>query len=649
MSTVENLSRYGFIPDRLSFATRTALAACLALLFAWLLGLEHPQWSAMTVFAAAQPTRMQLLEKSFFRAAGTLAGTVVGVLLVVFSGGEPWILVIGLSAWIGVCVFCGNVIRGFASYGVLLAGYSAAMVALLDTAHPDKVLALGGDRLLTVLTGVVTAALVGLLFSPRQAEHSVAARIRQLTAAALDLLTAERGSAEANEVQQRRILRELAAVEDGLDQHGAGSIGARRSVRSLRTIVWSLVDVLIWLRHGDAASIDPQARRLLAEASRKLDADGLTPDVVDLLEEAGRRVEGRPVLQSVIMRASAAVSQRIGITDDEETPSHSGQGPRVILHRDWIGARQASIRATGVLLLLGFVWLATGWHAGPLLLLGTSVMASVFSTWENPALIMRHVLVGQVFGAAAALVCHWLVWPYASSEFELVLMLMPFMLLVILPLAHRRTMLGATDYCMVLLLLSQPVLPLTGTFGESLSRAAAVIAGPLIALIAYRYAFPANASRRLDMLVRMMVRDLQDVAGAADALERRNIWHARMSHRLLRAVSLTGKAGRIGAVTEEGGITVFSLGACIFRLKQMQREEQTSPAVSRAIGVALRRLQTLEGHPERVLQALDRVAQRRAAEGQREDGAIRSARISLRQNLDFFRPASKLTLPSVLP
>jgi uncharacterized membrane protein YccC len=634
---VEKLSRYGFIPDRFSFAVRTAPAACLALLVAWLLGLEHPQWSAMTVFAASQPTRMQLFEKSFFRAAGTLAGTVLGVILVVLSGGEHWVLVLGLSAWIGFCVFAGNLIRGFASYGVLLAGFSAAMVALLDTAHPDKVFALGGDSLLTVLTGVVVAAVIGLVFAPRQAKDAVVTRLRGLTASALKLLAA--GQVPADDADgQRRLLRELAAVEEELDQHGAGSIRARRSVRSLRAIVWSLVDVLIWLRHGDAASIDAQSRRLLTDAAEKLDADGLTPEVVERLEEAGRRLEQRPTLHAIITRTSAAVSQRIGITDDEKEPAHSGQGPKVILHRDWIGAQQASMRATGVMLLLGLVWLATGWAAGPLLLLGASVMASIFSTWENPALIMRYVVVGQMFGAAAALACHWLVWPYASSEFEMVLMLMPFMLLGILPLSHRRTMFGAIDYCMALLLLSQPVLPLTGTFGDSLSRVAAVIAGPLIALVAYRYAFPTNASRRLDMLVRMMVRELQDIARDADALDRREVWHARMSHRLLRAISLTGKAGRSGAATEEGGITVFALGSCIFRLRQMQRQEPVSPAISRATDVALRRLQTLEGHPARVLEALDRLARRRAAEGLREDGAIRSAQMTLRQNLDFFFP-----------
>src|SRR5690606_6187776 len=149
------------------------------------------------------------------------------------------------------------------------------------------------------------------------------------------------------------------------------------------------------------------------------------PEVVERLEDAGRLLEGRPVLQSVIIRGAGAASQRVGIMDEEERPSDSGRVQSHVLHRDQCGARHASIQGTGSLLLLGLFWIGTGWHAGPLLLLGTSVMASVFSTWENPTRIMRHVLVGQIFGAAAALACHWLAWPFASSEFEMVLMLMP--------------------------------------------------------------------------------------------------------------------------------------------------------------------------------------------------------------------------------
>lgn len=123
-------TQFGFDGPRLTYALRTAFASCVALLVAWFIGLEHPQWSAMTVWAASQPLRGQLLEKSFFRFAGTIIGVIVGVILVVIASDRPIVLVIGLALWLGFCAGLGNVQRGFLSYGTMLAGYSAAMVAL---------------------------------------------------------------------------------------------------------------------------------------------------------------------------------------------------------------------------------------------------------------------------------------------------------------------------------------------------------------------------------------------------------------------------------------------------------------------------------------------------------------------------------------
>ncbi|MEF9605739.1 FUSC family protein, partial [Paracoccus sp. PXZ] len=94
------LLRRGFDGGRLRFATRTALACCLAVLIAWAMGLEHPQWSGMSVWAATQPLRGQLLEKAFFRFAGTLVGTVAGVLLVLGAPLHPGVLVLGLALWV---------------------------------------------------------------------------------------------------------------------------------------------------------------------------------------------------------------------------------------------------------------------------------------------------------------------------------------------------------------------------------------------------------------------------------------------------------------------------------------------------------------------------------------------------------------------
>jgi uncharacterized membrane protein YccC len=48
--------------------------------------------------------------KSFFRATGTVAGTLVGVLLVLAADGQPAILVLGHALWLGLCADAGNIL-----------------------------------------------------------------------------------------------------------------------------------------------------------------------------------------------------------------------------------------------------------------------------------------------------------------------------------------------------------------------------------------------------------------------------------------------------------------------------------------------------------------------------------------------------------
>lgn len=166
---LEDMTKRLFDPASLAYGLRTALGAVAALWIAWGLGLEHPQWAGMTVWAASQPVRSHLVEKSLFRGAGTVIGAAFGVLLVSAAtwAGSPALLVCGIALWLGLCAATGNLLRGFASYGALLAGFTAVMVAVLDSGHSENVLALGLDRTATVLIGVVVALGIGLLLTPR--------------------------------------------------------------------------------------------------------------------------------------------------------------------------------------------------------------------------------------------------------------------------------------------------------------------------------------------------------------------------------------------------------------------------------------------------------------------------------------------------
>ena len=634
------LLRLGFEPARLRFCLRTALAACIALLLAWLLGLEHPQWSAMTVWAASQPGRGQLAEKAFFRFAGTLSGVAAGMLIMVVSHGQPALLVLGLALWTSLCAGIGNIQRGFVSYGTMLAGYSAAMVALLDTAHPDHVFALGADRLATISVGVAVALVVGWLLTPAAGEDALAGRIRRLLAGIVRAMADRLDTGAATDPRKVEAdLSEMAAIDEALDPHGAGSLRSRRAARSLRVVLASAVSALIWLRSQRRGAADGASAAALRRAADALETAADPQLALAELTQASMSVDD-PALRDVLERLAAALAAHFATPEQDEAPPRT-HFP-VALHRDWVGAREATIRSFLVMLAVGAVWIATGWHAGPFVLLGVAIMTSLFSTFDDPAATMRFIFLGQIVGAAGALACRWIVWPHAQGELELVLMMMPFILVGAPLLAHPRTAPIGFDYNMVMLLLLVPHFPLTGTPGQSLATAAAVALAPLVALAAYRFVFPAGARRRMDTLIAMMVREIEAMAADARLPADRALWRARLYHRLLRLVRWAEKTGSERGPAVEGGLAVLRLGTAAISLHALRGEDGLPPGTSRSLSAALERLSRLRAAPDKAGAALERAARRIGASRPEEAETLQAAAIGLARNLPFFRRAASL-------
>lgn len=635
------LAQHGFDVERLKFGGRTAFASCLALLVSWLIGLEHPQWSAMTVWAASQPMRGLLIEKSFFRAFGTVIGTCFGVLLTVWAGDDTLLLVVGLVLWVSLCAGAGNVLSGLLSYGTLLAGYSASMVALLNTTAHSDILALGLDRLLTVLLGVLVALLVGLLFNREQAGSDIASRTRRISAMVLNHIAAQLGHARATPAGDLdALLQEIAAIEETMDAHGAGSVRSRHFAHSLRAVLVAQVAGILCLKHPAWPRENNRAiADALSQAALALEACADSSEVLEPLKRAHMLSSHMPALWRVIGQIADALEQRYhfkatGTIDSDTRKKH------FVLHRDWVYARQTMLRTSGVLLLVGLAWVFSGWKLGAYVMLGTSVMVSLFSTFENPAWIMRNVLIWQGVGATAALICRWLLWPHAGNELQLVLLMMPFVLIGVIPFAHRLTMWGSIDYIMIMLLLLQPHYPLTGTFAMSFAAALAVVAAPLVALIAFKLIFPADAGRRRQTLKAMMIHELQNLAADPDAPLKQHIWRIRLYHRVLKLVHWSGRTGENAAAVTHGSLAVLDIGSAILDMQQLLRDHKLDPKMARVIQATLRRMADLSAKPERVVLMLKRL-ERLLQNAHPPLGAqVQCAMTSLSSNLPFFRLAA---------
>ncbi len=611
----KSLHKQGFDLPRLGFSMRTASAACLALLLAWALGLEHPQWSAMTVWAASQPVRGMLIEKSLFRGLGTLLGTFFGVLLVVVADGSIPILVIGLALWVSLCAGAGNLIHGLAAYGTLLSGYSAAMVVLLSTDAPESILALGTDRLLTVLVGVITSLVVGLLLTPAGAADDSTRRLRRLSADLLQLLLQQLQKGQTSTTAIQSLLEKMAVLEEQIQSQSAGSIRSRRNMRAVRRLLNAQVELLLWLRTSPNLDTMPAAAvESLQQLVESLKTTGDCQRLSTTLQAARQPFEDGPI----VILAFLQVLEPFLLSGQAGNTRQSSPQRQVILHRDWVGARQAMLRASGLILLLGSLWWLTGWSSGPYLLLGASVMITLFSTTDNPARLMRYIFIGQLFGAAAALTCEWLIWPLGDSVLFQLLAMLPFVMFGALPVAHPRSQASAMDLNMIMLLLLNPTQIGSHGFSDSLSMALAVVAAPLIAMIAFRYVFPTNLRQRSRVLVLMMLHELQSLAATSNALSRQPVWQTRLNHRVLHLLRLYLRNNADTRSATHGCLAVLETGHSIFLLHRLAGASKTSPREQAMIQQALRQLSRLEEQPERAALSLKRCAGLLARDGHPE-------------------------------
>ncbi len=608
-------------PARLRFTARTAIAACLALAIGTLIGLDHPQWAAMTVWITALPTHGQRLERSLARVAGTIVGALVGVGLMVLTGNNPTAIIIGLMLWLGLCAGTGNLLTGPASYTSLLAGYSAAMVALLGYGHDTSIWLLAIDRMATAGLGAAVGTIVALVFSPKPQPTDLSRRVKTIMQACLDHMAA--GGTDGKE--RSRLILEIAALDESLDIASAGSLGTRRKARDIRSLLSALTELLL----------DTRAPRE-AETGKPLMAHDDQDDLSTRLDEMAAKLEADFPQRAALLRAMIPLWQRAERTATAIGSVSERPVPR---HRDWIGARYAALRSMSAVAATGLVWIATGWQLGPYMVMGAAIMTSVFSTFPNPGMQMRWVVAGAASGVCAAVLAHLFIMPMAGSVIVAALLIMPFTLVGMLPMAHRRVGLAGMDYNLIYLLMMNPNMPADPELGHVLLQALGVLLGPVTAYLAF-VALPMNTGKRLDFVIRLMVHELADMAkGAFDRPDRHRHWRMRVYHRLVMLVRWSERSGSGGSFAVSGGMGALQLGNSLYAIRSLMTEGMVDARSKRALRATLLSIGHLSRKPERVVHAFTKAAEKLQAAYPQDATRLSETAALVAANQDFFRRA----------
>ncbi|QEM67727.1 FUSC family protein [Geobacter sp. FeAm09] len=604
---------------RIVLAARGTVAALAALVVAIFLHLECPYWAAMTALIVIQPTRGLLLEKSFFRLIGTATGSVAGVAMLL-TATSPAMLTLLLALWLALCVGIGNLLYGLRSYGALIGGCTGAVIAMSGYNNSSHLHDLVFGRVACIIVGIVVSTTVTLFFTHRNSKRELLFRLAKVAVADLEwvALLLRGGSKEDLNALRQDIFVEIADIEGTMDAAWAGSFDLKRRKRRIRNLIVSLLSLLeagklagdyLTLQGAHQAPWREELARHLEEMARQLEQHKSTKQATARL--TAFLAEARPHLP-LLGEAMGELVNALQLVIDEwdNTTTHGPERPATNLYirnRDWLEAGRAALRAACAIGAVGVLWQATGWAEGPLMMMAASLMVSIFSTHDRPAVLLTYIFAGAVTGVAAAFLCRLVILPGTSAPFVQVAVSIPFLMAGAIALYHRRTAMGAMDAMLFFLFVMQPGLPAVPPPTAYVAGGCAALGGIGVAILSFRFLLPIDPARRLRSFLSAIVSDLI-VMAATDSLATVDNRRARTHHRVLGMLANARKLNNDLSAIVDGGLAALAIARCLQRLRTDEMGEGIPLVASGAIRETMLQLSSAIRRPEEILTVLESTA-----------------------------------------
>ncbi|NHO30590.1 FUSC family protein [Acetobacter farinalis] len=383
------------------FAVRSSLAAILSLLIAMAMELDSPQWAPLTVWVVAQSSRGESLAKARWRIAGTVLGCCVGVALIAAFPQASALFFCCLAVWIGLCCGGATFLESYRAYGLVLTGFTSAIVATGAIAEPDHVFDIAMARGTYIILGVVCEALLAVLFMPTlQAQ----ARKRLL----------DRLHSAFQTVQ--RVVVDLARTDEQAQAQALAQALAELMAANAR-IEFDALEMGPSTRAGDHAHATFAALLMVLARARGLALVARKKGAVQA--EGGMLPEGA----SEALRADYE-SARQHIQACERPQRGDRFRFRMTSRRHALEALENGIRACAGILAGWLLWEVTGWPAGAAFISFVALVYGLLATRENPVPASTPFLKGAMWSVAVAAVYVFLVLPAVTAPEVLIVVLL---------------------------------------------------------------------------------------------------------------------------------------------------------------------------------------------------------------------------------
>ena len=503
------------------FVAKTLLALYLAAWLAMWLRLEAPSTAMITVSIVMHPQSGMVLAKSFYRAIGTLCGSAFGLLLLCAFPQQRELFLPCLSLWLALCAGGATLYRNFMAYGFVLAGYTAAIVALPATGNPLHVFDSAVMRVSEVLLGIVVSAVVSDLVFPDRLRVTLRQSAQAHFASFIDFVRGSTGGSiprAAMEQAHLRFVRAAVQLEDMrasvifedpeirarsqrlrlLNQH---NMAAATSFQSLHHLINRLqregrdaeAEALIALYRPIGAALETAPAELhdpavlaprLRECARQLPAleatlrAGLPPGHAQLAFDTGATLLRR-FLDELCGYVEVELALRAQVQRGGVERVHFRRG------NDASGALVAVLRTFLTMMVLSVFWISSGWPSGASAMLLATVFSGLFAAMPNPLASAFNTLIGFAAGSLAGLFAMFWLVPGSDGFTMLIAATLPLLLIGPWLSAHPATAGMGSGYSLAIIGILGMKNPMVYDFAAALNDTLGQLAGVAFAAAAF--------------------------------------------------------------------------------------------------------------------------------------------------------------------
>jgi uncharacterized membrane protein YccC len=450
-------------PSEAFYAIRLGLTSILAIYLSMLLEFQKPEWAGWTVLSVTLATRASSLQKSLWRAASSLLGGMVSILLVANFAQSTLAFDIALAAWLAATSAAASVERGQRSYGFALLGYTVPIVTLTNVDHPDMVFQTAVDRCSTLLLGIACAHASSVLVDrgvppvrtmlASQFEATIIACRQWLT----DLME-ERTPGPPPIVA---VLALDGAIADAFTEQPSlqtgGHVVSTAPIRLLEVLTVGLLRIEVGNRDGVPAAA------LLGIGNEGVERRLRQVRLAGRLLRAGRRIDNR----HASLRALS-------------------------IDRDGRQAFNMALRTAIAVLLTSAFWYASEWPSGGSAVTWAALVSALFAGRANSAAAALNFMIGAAMAAAVGIVVHYTVLTSTGNFPLLAAALLPVLMVAALGRSDQRAAFGG-GYGLLILTIISPDNVMDYHLDATLNDVLADLLGMAVAVIAFT-ALPPPAS-----------------------------------------------------------------------------------------------------------------------------------------------------------